>query len=387
MLTCHALTNGARKHQTAKGNPLQYRPMGATGLDFSVVSFGAMRIPHITMEEAVAVVHHAVEAGINHFETSPGYGDSEDKLGEALHDRREGLIISTKSHALNERTADDLRRKMDESLKRLRVDHLEFYQMWGVNTREIMDIVLSPGGPLEGAKKARDEGIVDHIGFTTHAPHDIVTEMIETGEFESVTLSYNLIKRHDAPMIDLAARHNMGVVIMNPLGGGLLGTPSERFLAAATGVEKTTAGTALRYLLAHEHITCAIVGFHYPWEVDELTALCERFPGPDEAERRRMEQVVDELEKPECTACGYCRPCPQEIKVPAILITLQHHRIHGFHDWARKRYPKFKKTIEDCIDCGQCEEKCPQKLPIRDLLRQAHEELSTQPAETGENEK
>ena len=365
---------------------MNYRTMGNTGLRFPVVSFGAMRIPHVSMEEAVKVIQHAVEAGITHFETSPGYGDSEDKLGAALHDRREGLILSTKSHALNERTGDDLRRKMEDSFKRLRTDHLEFYQMWGVNNREIMDIVLAPGGPLEGAKKARGEGLIDHIGFTTHAPHDIIEEMIKTGEFESVTISYNLLKRTDAPIIDLAARHGMGVVIMNPIGGGVLGTPSETFLAASGGKEKTTAATALRYLLAHEHITCAIVGFRYPWEVDEMVEVCERFPGPDEAERRRMEDALAELDKPLCTGCRYCMPCPQEIKIAPILSIHQHGRIHGFCDWARERYATLEKTIEDCVDCGQCEEKCPQKLPVRDMLRQAHEELGPQNTEEAERE-
>lgn len=216
---------------------MQYRTMRNTGLRFSVVALGAMRIPELSMEGAVKVIRHAVERGANHFETSPGYGDGEVKLGEALHDGRKGLILSTKSHALNERTADDLRRKMEQSMKRLRVDHLVFYQMWGVNNREIADIVLSEGDPLDGAKKARDEGLIDHIGFTTHAPHDIVEELINTGEFESVTLSYNLLNRREQSTIELAARHGMGVVTMNPIGGGMLSAPSERIVSIAEGRE------------------------------------------------------------------------------------------------------------------------------------------------------
>lgn len=119
--------------------------------------------------------------------------------------------------------------------------------------------------------------------------------------------------------------------------------------------------------------------------MDELVEVADRFGGPDEAERERMGGAIEQLGEPFCTGCRYCMPCPQEIDIQGILGLLQQKRIYGLDEWAGRRYAEMKKTVDDCLDCGRCEEKCPQSLPIRELLKQAHDELAASPArEDGE---
>lgn len=170
---------------------MEYRILGKSGLKVSVISFGGMRLPGVDDETAFKAINRSLDLGVNFFETAPGYGDSERKIGLSLGKRRKDIFLSTKTGYC---TADECRKKIDDQLKRLQTDYFDFYQMWYVNSQEDFEKVIAKGGPLEGAKTAMKEGIIKHIGITTHAPNAAVQSMINSGLFEGITLYHNLFK-------------------------------------------------------------------------------------------------------------------------------------------------------------------------------------------------
>ena len=355
---------------------IEKRRLGRSGLDFTVLGLGGMRLPGLATDEAVKVVRYAIDSGINHIETSRHYGDSEVKIGEALKDGyRERVYLSTKN---SKRDGPECRRELEESLERLQVEKLDFFQMWFVNDMDNFKQLMAPGGALAEAKKARDEGLLDHIGITGHSKNHEMIEYIETGEFESVTIYYNASDRGPSEVAARAKELDVGVVCMGPLKGGFLTGRNERFrsfLGRAPG--ETTAQGALRWLVSDPNVTTAIPGFASVAEVDEDMAIASR-PPMSEHERRLVAAALssfDYLKQGLCTWCKYCEGCPEEIDIPKVLDLLYTSELYGAHEHARRRYARLDKKAALCTACNRCVSKCPQKLPVPDLMVKVEELL------------
>jgi len=357
---------------------VEKRRLGKSGLDVSVISFGGMRIPNVDDETAYKAVNRSIDLGVNFFETAPGYGDSERKIGISLGKRRKDIFLSTKSGYC---TADECRKRIDEQLKRLQTDYLDFYQMWYVNTQEEFDKVIAKGGPLEGANRAMKEGIIKHMGITTHAPNAVVANMINSDLFESITIYYNLFKQEYAPEIKMAHDKNMGVVIMGPLNGGILGDPSEKFKFLQRGKAKSNVVGALRWLVGNPYITTAAVGIDSAAHAEEVVKAGDMYA--DIKDTKDIELLSKEVEKFKevskegtCIWCQYCKECPAGLNIWEIMDLHTVMKIYGTIDNCKERYRLMKKKADLCTECGKCVEKCPQHLNPQEGIKKAYEMFS-----------
>ncbi len=357
---------------------MEYRMLGKSGLKVSVISFGGMRIPNVSDEVAYKAVNRCIDLGINFFETAPGYGDSERKIGLSLGKRRKDIFLSTKTTCCS---ADAFRKKLDEQLRCLQTDYLDFYQMWYVNSQEEFEKVIAPGSLLEGARSARKEGIIKHIGITTHAPNAAVKNMITSGLFESITLYHNLFKQEYAEEIKLAREKNMGVVIMGPLNGGILGDKGEKFNFLQRGKAKSNAVGALRWLIGNPDISTAIVGIDTPEHAEEVVLAGDMYE--DIKNTNDVELLSKEAEKFRnvskdgcCTWCQYCKECPAELNIWEIMDLHTVMKIYGTLDTCKDKYAKMKKKANLCTECGKCNERCPQHLQPMEQLKKAHQKFN-----------
>jgi len=234
---------------------LEYRSLGRTGKKVSLLSLGCMRLPEDD-DEGAKVVRRAAELGINYFETSNWYCESrsEIKVGRGLKGLRDNVCSSTKVKVGPAVTGDDVRRAFEDSLKRLEVDRVDFYQVWDFRWDD-HEAVMKKGGGLDTIEALRDEGLIGHIGMTSHESNEHVIELLDTGRFESVTLSYHLLKREVEPVIEYAGERGIGVVIMTPLAGGLLATPSEVLVELAGSRNSSNAASALRFVMSNPHVS------------------------------------------------------------------------------------------------------------------------------------
>ena len=348
-----------------------------------------MRLPRDT-REAVALIRRAIDAGMRYIDTSRGYGESEWVLGRALRDGyRQKVILSTKWSPWVTRIQPDddasagcVRRRIEEQMRRLDVDYLDFYQIWNIDSREHYDQVVAPGGLLEGLLKARADGLIGHLGFTTHdTVENLLTYIREAEWCEIILFTYNLLNRTYAPAIEAAHRQGIGTVIMNPVGGGRLaaGGPVLDRLAAEVGAVSVP-DLAVRYVLSNPHVDAIISGISKERDVRDTIAAAER-PVFDATQRRRIEGVLDEIARASaafCTGCKYCLPCPRGIDIPAVMACVFDYRHWGLPAAAAERYRRIKEARADaCVRCGQCEPKCTQHLRIMDEMRFAAEVFRT----------
>lgn len=364
------------------------RPCGRTGIDLSILGFGAMRIHGKDIAASAAVVRAAAQAGVNYFETSEKYCDStsEWKVGQGLRGLpRDSFYASTKSALRDNPTADAVRRSIEESLRRLEVDYLDFYHLWDTKLAEFTDIAAKPGGTLEGVRKAMSERLIRHLGITTHDTPERMIDLLRTGEFEVVTVQYNLMNRTTEPVISEAAKRGIGVVAMGPLHGGILTKPSpffNRLIAAGAG--RTPAEIALRFALTNPGVTCAISGMASFSDVAENSAAAADFRAlaPAEmavlAEAERAFHAAGEV----CTLCEYCMPCPKDIWIPGVMTLLTAARLLGLEEEARRQYAGYLEGWAEagsagapCIECGHCVERCPQGIDVPAELKVAHRML------------
>ena len=354
---------------------MEYRTLGRTGKQVSILSLGCMRLP-ADDEQGAKVVSRAIDLGINYFETSEGYceGRSEIMVGMGVKGRRGQVIISTKSCVRPDTTGEATRRKLEDSLKRLDTDRVDFYQAWDFKWDDF-EALTARRGPLEVLEKARDEGIIGHIGITSHETNENLMALVNTGRFESITLSYSLLHCTVEPVIEAAHQRGMGVVCMRPLAGGLLATPSDILLDLLPDRHRGTTDAALKFVLSNPGVTTAASGMTSVAEVEENVAALEDFRPLRADERARAVKTVGEyraLGERFCTGCNYCMPCPEGVKIPRLFRVRNYYKIFGLTDWAVGAYGRMDPAglPDACTECGECETKCPNKIPIINQLKE-----------------
>jgi len=366
---------------------VKYRPLGNTGEQVSVLSLGCMRFQDEA--QAAAVVASSIEQGINYFETSCRYcnGQSEIWLGKALRGRRERVLVSTKSPPGEEGyvTADEVRRSIEASLRNLGVDCLDFYHAWRVNSPELYEACTRRGGWLDAAHRAMDEGLIRHLGITTHSTPDHVLSILEDGIFEVITVQYSLILQGYRRVVQKAREKNVGVVVMGPLGGGLLAAESpvlKQVFAPCAQVEG-----ALRYVLCDPGVSTAASGMMRPEEVEMNSRFVEQMPedlgleyqGLVEGKIRAAlgEEDLDLLQSAFCGGCRYCLSvCPKHLPVFAVFKPYNMAMLKARPDRAEKIVEMATKYIEECTECRKCETVCPQKLKVPEHLRRVKDHFS-----------
>ena len=222
-----------------------------------------MQLPDVSEEQAVSTVRRAMELGINHYETARGYANSEEILGRALKGfDRSKFFLTTK---ITPKHYQNYRQYIEESLTRLQVDYLDNFDIHGINNDEQLNYTLMKGGALEAVRKAMSEGLIRHVGFSSHGPIETILKTMETGEFESVNLHYYYFNQRNLPAIRRAGELDMGVLIISPTDkGGQLHKAPEYLMKLTRPYHPITINH--RFCLSHPEVTTVTVGAAHPDE-------------------------------------------------------------------------------------------------------------------------
>ena len=366
---------------------MQYRRFGKTNLHLSVFSLGTMRYlaspvnARLTIEKAVA-------QGINHIETASGYGKSEEYLGEVLKAglsvSRNKLYITTKIPPTVD--ANSTRRCIDKSLERLQLDYLDCLAIHGLNTWKHLECVLVENGCMQAIREAVADGRVRHVGFSTHAPLEIILSAINTDLFEFVNLHYYYFFQRNIAAVKLAAEKDMGVFIISPADkGGRLYTPSEKLKKLSYPFSPLELN--YRFLLSKPYITTLSVGAATPDELIEPLKVADNDGELNLEEIAVFEKLENHqntvLAVEKCSQCYECLPCPENINIPEVLRLRNLTVAYDMTDYGKYRYSMFENAGHwfpgmkgnRCTECGECLPKCPEKLDIPALLKDTHERL------------
>ncbi|MDD3925672.1 MAG: aldo/keto reductase [bacterium] len=365
---------------------MRYTKLGRTGIKVSRLGFGTMRLPmsgnDINRDEAVPMLRRAVEIGVNYFDTAVGYcnGQSEAVLGEALQGLRDRVYISTKNPVWDHASPEIWRSTLDQSLSRMGIDYIDCYcVVHGMNWQIYTEKYDVPGGLGKAARRAYDEGLFKHFCISFHDTPENLVKLIDTGEFEVITLQYNLLDRSNEDAISYARSRGVGIVVMGPVAGGRLVHPSEKLMGALPGV-LSTPELAMRFVLSNPDVDLALSGMGSMQMLEENIAAASREQPMTVGEYGRVSELVEDLKRLSdlyCTGCNYCMPCPNGVDIPANFAAMNMDRAYGLRNLAAERYGELYKPEKEedrrasaCIECGQCEPKCPQHIPIIKQLKE-----------------
>jgi uncharacterized protein len=323
--------------------------LAGTDLEISEIGCGGIPIIPLPKNEAVAIIKYCYDSGITFFDTANMYATSEDKMGTALEAVRDKVVIATKTA---QRDADGAAAHIENSLQLLKTDYIDIYQLHNVSNQEALEQVLAPQGAYQAVSKARDAGKIRFIGISSHSMSTAL-EALKTGLFQTLQFPFNFIENDPQDeLFPFARQNNTGIIGMKPLGGGLL----------------ESAKLCIGFLQQHPYVV-PIPGFCAEKEVDEIIALF-RHPKPlTPSDLKEMDKIKADLGKSFCHRCEYCMPCEQGVLIPKVLI---------FPAAAKRLAPEAvakwvgdgMETVPECIECGECEQKCPYGLPIVDLLKE-----------------
>lgn len=331
---------------------MEYRILGKTGLKISRLGFGGIPIQKIDAEGTKKLIGELLQAGVNFIDTARGYTVSEEYLGFALEGVRDNFVLATKSMA---RTKEAMEKDIDISLKTLRTDYIDLYQMHNPGAKDL-ETVTAPGGALEALVEAKKNGKIGHIGVTLHSL-ELFEKVIDLPWVETVMFPYNIVETQAEKLIAECAKKNIGFICMKPLAGG----------AIEDGV------TALRFVLANPDVTVAIPGMADTAEIFNNVAASSNLSPLTSEEQEKIAKIRESLGTNFCRRCNYCAPCTAGINISAVFLFEGYYSRYDLKDWAKARYSLLEKTASDCIACGVCEERCPYNLPIRNMLKKSAE--------------
>jgi predicted aldo/keto reductase-like oxidoreductase len=347
---------------------MQYRELGNTGLRVSAIGLGTAQLGSSSTAYGVQVVRRALEKGVTYFDLARGYRDAEITVGKALAPgERQSLVLSTKT---GQRTQEEAWREINESLERVGTDHFDNVHLHGLRSREDIDRRLGPGGAIEALLQAREQGMVHHIGFSSHHA-EVAVEAVQRFPFEVVLVILNLLNQATLEeLIPLCRQKGIGVTVMKPVATGLLPAP-----------------LALKWVLNaawSPPIACAVPGATTIEEAEENALVGHGDLALSEADLAQVRALQDEWAHKRCRICRACEPCPVDIPLAITLgtdVMYDHYRTMGREafrafSWARsaverelERRARVIAAIESCDRCGECEAKCPYGLPVIDMLQ------------------
>lgn len=329
---------------------MQYVTLGKTGLKIARLGFGGIPIQRVDAAATRQLIEKMAELGINYLDTARGYTVSEEYLGEAMEGLRDKFIIATKSMA---RTKEAMAADIEVSLKNLRTDYIDVYQVHNPTVDQLKQ-VIAPGGALEALMEAKAAGKIGHIGLTGHSL-EIFDMALEQEWVEVFMFPYNIVETQAEDHIRRCAEKNIGFVVMKPLAGG--------------AIEDAT--LAMRYICSNPNVTVVIPGMYDVKEIDQNMAAVEDDSPLTEEELAKMEEIRQRLGNNFCRRCNYCAPCTVGINIPSVFLMQGYLDRYGLGEWATGRYMAMDAKAGACIECGACEPRCPYNLPIREMLKEA----------------
>jgi predicted aldo/keto reductase-like oxidoreductase len=371
---------------------MKYRPFGKTGFMVSALGFGAMRLPildgdysKIDEEKATQMLHFAIDNGINYIDTAYVYhgGNSEVVVGKALKGGyREKVKIATKLPVWQVNSFDDADRILDEQLKRLDTSYIDFYLLHALNKDHWKK--LKGMNIFKWIEKVLLEGKIKYIGFSFHDDVATFKEIVDSYPWTFCQIQYNILNRNyqaGEEGLKYAAAKGLAVVIMEPLLGGRLAKepPYEiKQLWEKATVKRTPVEWALSWLWNQKEVSVVLSGMSTLDQVKENIEYASKYEvgslTDEELELiEKVAQKYNELRKVNCTECKYCMPCPQGVDIPWNFSIYNQASMYNMYQEMRNDYAKKEKErAENCVECGVCETKCPQNLPIREILKEVH---------------
>jgi predicted aldo/keto reductase-like oxidoreductase len=382
---------------------MQYRTLGRSDRRVSILGFGCMRLPiledagngmnfferqmAIDEEKALEMIDYAVEQGINYFDSAYLYhgGKSEVVLGKAMKNRREKVALATKSPLRMIETRDDFDRIMDEQLERLGTDYLDFYMLHGLNRQAWYK--GKELGVLDFLDTITKDGRAKYVGFSFHDDGRIFKEIIEAYDWTICQIQYNFFDEHyqaGTEGLRYAASKGIGVVIMEPLRGGRLTEkiPEEvQRIWDSTKQGWSPAEWGLRWVWNHPEVSVVLSGMSTMAQLKENIRIAEKVT-PDSMSSEETEIISKvaaayrQVLKLDCTGCAYCMPCPHEVNIPVIFSLYNDYFMFKDLNICRIMYNVLmapEQIASNCEECGECEEKCPQKIEIIETLKEAHD--------------
>lgn len=330
---------------------MEYIDLGNTGLKVSRLGFGGIPIQRITQEEATALIHKLPDYGVNYIDTARGYTVSEEYLGVAMEGIRDKFVLATKSMA---RTKEAMEKDIETSLKNLRTDHIDLYQVHNAPPAQL-DTVIGEGGALEALLEAKAAGKIGHIGITAH---EVATfeRALDMDWVETIMFPYNFVELQAADLIKRCAEKGKGFICMKPLAGGAI----------------EDAPLAMRFIASNKDITVNIPGMATEEELKQnVAAACDPTP-LSEDELNEAQHIRDTLGNQFCRRCNYCQPCTMGINISFCFTINGYLTRYGLKDWAIGRYKGMAVEPNACIECGMCESRCPYHLPIIKMLKDVY---------------
>lgn len=324
--------------------------LGKTSLMVSRVGMGGIPITRPQENEAIKVIQRALDLGVNFIDTASGYGlgSSEKRIGKAVTGRRDRVIIATKTGSVTEVGAS---RSLERSLRQLNTDYIDLWQLGNVTTFDKYEKLLSSDGGLKAAKEASRLGKVRNVGISTHSMA-VAVEAVSSGLFETIQFPFNLIADEAAEeLVPLAKEHDVGFIAMKPFAGGRI----------------RDANLAIKYLLQFKDVV-PDPGIEKIEEIEEIVAIvnsgCWDLTDQD---WQRMEKIRADLGPRFCRRCQYCMPCPEGVNIWMLMVTQDLWR-GSPPDAFFEGMEEIVESGRGCVQCGECEEKCPYNLPIREMI-------------------
>lgn len=377
---------------------MHYRTLGGTGEKVSVLGFGCMRLPTIggdegviDEKEATKMLQYAVEHGVNFVDTAYTYhrGNSELWLGKALKGGlREKVLLATKLPSWKVESRDDHDKFLNEQLERLQTEYLDFYLVhslikdWWRKVKEL--------GVLEFLDAAIRDGRIRFAAFSFHDDYPVFEEIVDAYDWSFCLVQHNYMDEEyqaGTKGVKYAAGKGLGVVVMEPLRGGKLAASTPADIQAiwdTAEVRRSPAEWALRWVWDKPEVSALLSGMSSMPQLEENVAIASRVePNSLSAQEldliaRVREKMQERLEVP-CTLCNYCVPCPNGVNIPKIFSLYNEAVVYKDRMGPSYCYQNMLNAGEQatsCIECEECEEACPQKIPIIDKLKESHTCLS-----------
>lgn len=377
-----------------------YRKFGKTNEEISVLGFGCMRLPiigddptKIDEEKAIQMIRHAIDEGVNYIDTAYPYhgvsmktgGESEPLLAKALKDGyRERVKIATKLPCWLIKSREDMDKYLNEQLARLETDHIDFYLAHSLNTATWP--IVKNAGIAEFMDQAIRDGRIKYAGFSYHDKVDLFKEIVDYYNWSFCQIQYNYMDEEfqaGTEGLKYAAEKGLGVAVMEPLRGGKLTTnlPEEiEILIKNARIKRSPAELALKWVWNHPEVSIALSGMttmeHVVENITIANSLLAKPLGKQDMELiEEIKAVFKERIKVSCTACGYCLPCPSKVNIPGCFRYYNEFYVFGNPETNDPSLSMYfsqlgpKQRASSCIECGKCEEHCPQGLPIRAELK------------------
>jgi len=377
---------------------MQTKIFGRTGVELSIMGFGCMRLPvtdpkdptTINYDLGTAMVRKAIDRGVNYIDTAwPYHGSSRSEPGHselfvarALKDGyRDKVHLATKLPTWLVTSRKDMDKYLDAQLKRLAVSYIDFYLAHNLNT--LVWPRIKHLGLLEFMDAALKDGRIKYAGFSFHDRYEVFEDIVGSYDWTFAQIQYNYLDvdyQAGQRGLKLGAARGLAMVIMEPLRGGFLVSylPEEmRARLAEIRPDWSPADWGLRWLWDQPEVNLVLSGMTAMAHVDENLKIAETAGPLSEREKAAIDQVREfflERIKVNCTGCGYCLPCPSGVNIPKNLSYYNnYHLIDADEARARVKYfydaqTSSDETFASCTHCGECEDKCPQRLPISDAM-------------------